>query len=248
MGDIPLWPFFLPNEHPNRPGANNLSTREAQNDYAVKIILPLIQTYISSIRRNTSNGLRRYVSLQGPVNDWLSVWASDVDVKEFWKSPMGYKPPSYGTGVPGASPYPSAPPPPPSYTSARLSYTGAPPAPPLTLRNATPSGPYIKEAYRGGPVRGGPVRGGPVRGGPSLPDALTIRAAVHGMNVTAGVAAHGVAKLGDALAGVPAVDCVGGCDLPDCGGCQVVGGRRKKKRKTIRRRHSKKRTRKTRRV
>jgi hypothetical protein len=240
MGDIPLWPFFLPNEHPNRPVENSLPTEEAKKKYAVEIILPVIQTYISSIRRNTSNGLRRYVSLQRPVNDWLMKWISDIDVKDFWKSPMGYKPPLYGPGGPA----------PPSYTSARLSYTEAPPpAPPLTLRNATPSGPYIKEAYRGGPVRGGPV----------LPDPLTMRAAVHGMNVTAGVAAHGVdiatraagegvAKLGDALAGVPAVDCVGECDLPDCGGCTIAGGRRKKKRKTIRRRHSKKRTRKSRRV
>lgn len=121
MGDIPLWPGFLPIDHPRKPDLRFISTKEAQNDYAVNIILPLIQSYISTIRRNTANGLRRYEYLQKPVKDWLNTWARHVDVQKFWNSPMGYKPPSYGIGGPAPSSYPpgasSYPPAPSSYPS-----------------------------------------------------------------------------------------------------------------------------------
>jgi len=137
MGDIPLWPGFLPIDHPRKPDLRFISTKEAQNDYAVNIILPLIKSYISTIRRNTANGLRTYEYLQQPVKDWLNTWASNVDVQKFWNSPMGYKPPSYGTGgpapssyAPGASSYPQAPS---SYPSAPSSY---PSGPGLKLRTA----------------------------------------------------------------------------------------------------------------
>ena len=135
MGDIPLWPGFLPKDHPRKPDLRIISTEYAQNDYAVNTILPLIQSYISSIRRNTPNGQRRYVYLEHPVKDWLKKWAAHVDVQQFWNSPMGYKPPSYGTGGPAPSSYPSAPS---SYPSAPSSYPPAPssytPGPGLKLR------------------------------------------------------------------------------------------------------------------
>jgi hypothetical protein len=147
MGDIPLWPGFLPIDHPRKPDLRFISTKEAQNDYAVNIILPLIQSYISTIRRNTANGLRRYEYLQKPVKDWLNTWARHVDVQKFWNSPMGYKPPSYGIGGPAPSSYPpgasSYPPAPSSYPSAPSSYppgaSSYPPAP-----SSYPSGPGLK--------------------------------------------------------------------------------------------------------
>ena len=135
MGDIPLWPFFLPNDHPNKRDLETLSTLEAQQNYAVNMIIPLIKQHLSSIRTNTSNGLRKYASLHTYVDSWLKKWAGHVDVKQFWNSPMGYKQPSYGTGGPAPSSYPSAPS---SYPSAPSSYPPGPssytPGPGLNLR------------------------------------------------------------------------------------------------------------------
>ena len=238
MGDIPLWPFFLPSDHPNKRYSETLSTLEAQQKYAVDTIIPLIKQHLSSIRTNTSNGLRKYASLHTYVDSWLKKWTPHIDVKGFWQSiSKGYQPPSYGPGAPGASPYaPGASP----YAPGASPYA---PGAPLTLR----TGPYTKQSYRGGPILVDPILAG-----------LAARGAVHGIGAMAGATAQGVQMTGDAMASAgqclgDAGQCLvgtGECLAPvgDCIGCCMQGGIRKKKRKTLRRRRCKKRTRKTRRV
>jgi hypothetical protein len=239
MGDIPLWPFFLPNDHPNKRDSETLSTVEAQQNYAVNMIIPLIKQHLSLIRTNPSNGLHKYASLHTPVDSWLKKWAPQVDVKGFWQSiSNGYQPPSYGPGAPGASPYaPGASP----YAPGASPYApGAPPYAP----GASPYAPGPKLTLRTGPYQIDPILAG-----------VAARGAVRGIGAIAGATAQGVQTTGECLGGAgqclvntgeclaPFGECIGGV-----AGCCMQGGIRKKKRKTLRRRRCKKRTRKTRRV
>lgn len=185
MGDIPLWPFFLPSDHPNKRDLEMLPTMEARQAHAVNIIIPLIKQHLSSIRTNTSNGLRKYASLHTYVDSWLKKWAPQVDVKEFWKSiSKGYQAPSYAPGGPGASPYP--------------------PGPPLTLRTE----PYQKPSYVGPMVPDALVA---AHSAPIVTNGvgLVAGAALEGT----GTALHGIASaaatVGDCL---PSGDCLPGGD------------------------------------
>ena len=256
MGDIPLWPFFLPSDHPNKRDSETLSTVEAQQNYAVNMIIPLIKHHLSLIITNTSNGLRKYASLNTYVDSWLKKWAPEVNVKGFWQSiPKGYQPPSYGPGGPGASPYaPGAPGAPPYAPGASPYAPGASPYPPGASPYAPGASPYAPGAspYAPGPqltLRTGPYKIDPIFAG------VAVRGAVHGIGAMAGATAQGVQMTGECLGGAgqclvstgeclaPFVECIGGV-----AGCCMQGGIRKKKRKTLRRRRCKKRTRKTRRV
>ena len=277
MGDIPLWPFFLSSDHPNKRDSEKLSTLEAQQNYAVNMIIPLIKQHLSLIRTNPSNGLHKYASLHTPVDSWLKKWAPQVDVKGFWQSiSYGYQPPSYGPGAPGASPYapgaPGAPPYAPGaspYAPGAYPYApgaspyapgaspyapGASPYAPGASPYAPGASPYAPRAY---PYAPGPkltLRTGPYQIDPILAG-VAARGAVRGIGAIAGATAQGVEMTGECLGG--AGQCLGStgeCLAPfvECiggvAGCCMQGGIRKKKRKTLRRRRCKKRTRKTRRV
>jgi hypothetical protein len=242
MGDIPLWPFFLPSDHPNKRDSETLSTVEAQKNYAVNMIIPLIKHHLSLIITKTSNGLDKYPSLHTHVDSWLKKWAPEVDVKGFWQSiPKGYQPPSYGPGGPGASLYaPGAPGAPPYAPGASPYAPGASPYAP----GASPYAPGPQLTLRTGPYKFDPILAGDVAQG-----------AVRGIGAIAGATAQGVQMTGECLGGAgqclvntgqclaPFGECIGGV-----AGCCMQGGIRKKKRKTLRRRRCKKRTRKTRRV
>jgi hypothetical protein len=226
MGDIPLWPFFLPSDHPNKRDSETLSTVEAQKNYAVNMIIPLIKHHLSLIITKTSNGLDKYPSLHTHVDSWLKKWAPEVDVKGFWQSiPKGYQPPSYGPGGPGASLYapgaPGAPPYAPGASpyapgaspyapGASLYAPGAPGAPPYApgappyAPGASPYAPGASPYAPGAsPYAPGPqltLRTGPYKFDPILAGDVA-QGAVRGIGAIAGATAQGVQMTGECLGG-----------------------------------------------